>query len=217
MIKSLRYFLLLAGCLLLQKSWSQQARGNFNKDSVVQLYGVVMTADSLQGIPSCSVIVDGKGRGTISSYDGVFSIVVLKGDRITFSSIGFKNRTITIPRDLKENQYSVIQLLVTDTAYLPATILRPRPTREQFERDFVNTTVPDDMYETARKNTEEAQRRMLLNSLPADGREAVNFQLRQQANKAYYSGQLPPMNILNPAAWAEFIQAWKRGDFKRKD
>ncbi len=215
MKKLLRYTLLLAALLILETGWSQQT--NPYRDSVVQLYGVVMTADSLQGIPSCSVIVDGKGRGTITSYDGVFSIAVLKGDRITFSSVGFKNRTIQIPHNLTDNQYSVIQLLVTDTAFLPATILRPRPTREQFERDFLNTTVADDLYETARKNTDEARRRLLINSLPADGREAVNFQLRQQATKAYYTGQVPPMNILNPAAWADFIKAWKRGDFKKKD
>jgi hypothetical protein len=213
MMKLLRYFLLLVTFFTLQKSWSQVSP---YRDSVVQLYGVVMTADSLQGIPSCSVIVEGKGRGTITSYDGVFSIAVMKGDRITFSSIGYKNRSIQIPLNLNENQYSVIQLLVSDTAYLPATILKPRPSREQFERDFVNNTLSDDMYETARKNTDEATRRLLIASMPADGREAVNYQLRQQASKAYYSGQLPPMNILNPAAWADFIKAWKRGDFKRK-
>ena len=50
-----------------------------------------------------------------------------------------------------------------------------------------------------------------------DQAQQQSDQLRQQANKAYYSGQLPPMNILNPAAWAEFIRAWKRGDFKKKD
>ncbi len=215
MNKLLRYLLLTIALVTLQKSWSQQISPY--RDSVVQLYGVVMTADSLQGVPSCSVIVDGKGRGTITSYDGVFSIAVLKGDMITFSSVGFKNRTIQIPRDLVGNQYSVIQLLVSDTAYLPATILKPRPTREQFERDFLNNKVPDDLYETARKNTDEATRRLLLASLPADGREAVNYQLRQQATKAYYAGQVPPMNILNPAAWADFIQAWKRGDFKNKN
>ena len=185
-------------------------------DSVIQLYGVVMTADSLQGIPSCSVIVLDKGRGTITSYDGVFSIVVMKGDMITFSSVGFKDKTIEIPKNLADNQYSVIQLLVSDTAYLPATILKPRPTREQFERDFVNSTVPDDLYETARKNTDESQRRLILANLPADAKEAVSFQMRTQANRAYYSGQLPPMNIFNPAAWADFVSAWKRGDFKRK-
>ncbi|MEO8172198.1 MAG: carboxypeptidase-like regulatory domain-containing protein [Sediminibacterium sp.] len=214
MKKTLRYFLLAVTLFMLQKGMAQQVSPY--RDSVVQLYGVVMTADSLQGIPSCSVIVEGKGRGTITSFDGVFSIAVLKGDRIRFSSVGFKDKTIDIPRNLTENQYSVIQLLVSDTAYLPATILKPRPTREQFERDFVNNKAPDDLLETARKNTDEAQRRLLLNSLPADGREAVNYQLRQQSTKAYYSGQLPPMNILNPAAWADFIQAWKRGDFKRK-
>ena len=202
--------------LLLASLQGTLAQQKTTTDSVVQLYGVVMTADSLQGIPSCSVIVLGKGRGTITSYDGVFSIVVMKGDMITFSSVGFKDKTIEIPRNLTDNQYSVIQLLVSDTAYLPATTLKPRPTREQFERDFVNTTVPDDLYETARKNTDEAQRRMILANLPADGKEAVNFQLRSQANKAYYSGQLPPMNIFNPAAWADFVSAWKRGDFKRK-
>ena len=187
---------------------------NLQKESVIQLFGIVMTADSLRGIPAASVIVTGKGRGTITNSDGVFSIAVLKGDKITFSSIGFKNKTIDIPKNLTDNQYSVIQLLISDTAYLPATILRPRPTREQFERDFVNDVVPDDNYEVARKNTDEASRRLMLATLPMDGREAVNYQLKQRAAKYYYSGQLPPMNIFNPLAWADFIKSWKRGDFK---
>ena len=193
-----------------------KAQNTSYRDSVVQLYGVVMTADSLRAIPSASIIVEGKGRGTITSPDGVFSIAVLKGDKITFSCVGFKDRRIEIPVSLTETQYSVIQLMVSDTVYLPATILKPRPTREQFERDFVNNKVNDDMYEVARKNTDEARNRILLNSLPSDGREAVNYQLRQQANKYYYAGQIPPMNILNPAAWADFIKSWKRGDYKRK-
>jgi len=193
-----------------------KAQNTSYRDSVVQLYGVVMTADSLRAIPSASIIVEGKGRGTITSPDGVFSIAVLKGDKITFSCVGFKDRRIEIPVSLTETQYSVIQLMVSDTFYLPATILKPRPTREQFERDFVNNKVNDDMYEVARKNTDEARNRILLNSLPSDGREAVNYQLRQQANKYYYAGQIPPMNILNPAAWADFIKSWKRGDYKRK-
>ncbi len=187
-----------------------------SKDSVIQLFGVVMTADSLRGVPSASIIVVGKGRGTITNNDGIFSIAVLKGDKILFSSIGFKDKTIEIPTNLVENQYSVIQLLINDTTYLPATILRPRPSREQFERDFANTRVPDDAYEIARQNTDEAARRILLATLPADGKEAVNFQLRQQATKSYYAGQTAPMNILNPFAWADFVKAWKRGDFKSK-
>jgi len=163
---------------------------NNQQDSVVQLYGIVMTADSLQAIPRASVIVEDKLRGTFTNDQGVFSIVVLKGDLIRFSSIGFKDREITIPTNLQGNQYSVIQLMVSDTAYLPATILRPRPTRAQFERDFVNTDVPADQIEIARENTNEATRRALIAALPADGREAVAAQMRQQATKYSYMGQV---------------------------
>lgn len=193
------------------------AQNNNGKDSVVQLYGVVMTADSLQAIPGATVIVENKGRGTITNDQGVFSIVALKGDQIHFSVVGFKDKIIEVPRNIEGNQYSVIQLLVTDTFYLPATIIKPRPSRSQFERDFVNTPVPADEIEIARQNTDEAKRRVLLATLPQDGREAVNMQLRQQATKYYYQGQQQPINLLNPMAWAEFIQAWKRGDFKKKD
>lgn len=189
---------------------------NMYRDSVVQLYGVIMTADSLKAIPFASIVVNNKGRGTITNNDGVFSIAVNKGERITFSCVGFKERVIQIPLNLEGNQYSVIQLMVNDTNFLPATILKPRPTRQQFERDFVNAKVDDDMYETARKNTSAAQKRIILSSLPRDGKEAVGASLSQQASRYYYSGQLPPMNILNPSAWKSFINSWKRGDYKSK-
>lgn len=186
------------------------------KDTVVQLYGVVMTADSLQGLDGVSVYVKGKGRGTFTNYQGVFSIAVLKGDEIEFTYIGYKPKTVKIPRNLDGNEYNVVQLMVSDTNYLAATVIRPRPTRQQFERDFVNTTVPDDLYEVARQNTEENKRMALMRSLPNDGKEAVNYVMRQTANRATYQGQIPPMNIMNPFAWQQFIKAWKRGDFKSK-
>lgn len=186
-------------------------------DSVIQLFGVVMTADSLRGLEAASVIVENKGRGTITNGQGVFSIVVLEGDLIRFSCVGFKDKLITIPRNLDGNQYSVIQLMVTDTAYLPATILKPRPSRPQFERDFVNADIPADEIEIARQNNSEAMRRALIAALPADGREAVNAQLRTQSQKYYYQGQQQPINLFNPFAWAEFIEAWKRGDFRKKN
>ncbi|MGH2553651.1 MAG: carboxypeptidase-like regulatory domain-containing protein, partial [Chitinophagaceae bacterium] len=127
-----------------------------SRDSVVQLYGVIMTADSLVGIPAVSVVVKGQNRGTISNAQGVFSIVVLKGDEVEFTHVTYKPKTVTIPRHLEGNQYSVVQLMVIDTVYLPATIIRPRPTPEQFARDFVKNKVPDDDIEIARQNTSAA-------------------------------------------------------------
>ncbi|MEQ1555015.1 MAG: carboxypeptidase-like regulatory domain-containing protein [Ferruginibacter sp.] len=212
MKKFLPYFLLF----ILIAPISAKAQFETFKDTVVQLYGVVMTAEDLKGIPAASIVIKGQNRGTISNADGVFSIVVLKGDKVEFTSIGFRPILITIPTDLVGNQHSIIQLMVTDTAFLPATIIKPRPTSEQFERDFINNNVPDDKFAIAQRNTSATTRRLLMAALPSDGREATNHYLRNYAQTLTYKGQIAPQNILNPFAWNEFIKAWKRGDYKRK-
>src|ERR1700761_5396161 len=186
--------------LLLIAPFAVHAQFDKLKDSVVQLYGVIMTADSLKGIPLVSVVVKGRNQGTYSNDQGVFSIPVLKGDVIEFSSIGYKTYTFTIPDTLKGNDYSMVQLMVTDPKLLPISIIHPRPTREQFERDFVNTPVPDDDIEIARKNTSTAKLRSLSRNLPANAGEAASTYLRQQASRYYYQGQAPPQNLFNPAA-----------------
>jgi hypothetical protein len=184
------------------------------KDSVVELYGVIMTADSLKAIPSVTISVKGRNQGMYSNDQGVFALVVLKGDQIEFSSVGYKTVILNVPDTFRGNQYSIIQLMVQDAQYLPATVIRARPTREQFERDFVNTPVPDDNIEIARQNNSAAKRAVLSRGLPANAGEAAATYLRQSSQKYYYQGQAPPQNIFNPLAWADFIQAWKRGDFR---
>ncbi len=209
--------ILFTGFVFIVLTQTAKAQFETSRDSVVQLYGVIMTADSLVGIPAVSIMVKGQNRGTISNSQGVFSIVVLKGDQVEFSHVTYKPKTISIPRSLEGNQYSVVQLMVIDTVYLPATIIRPRPTKEQFERDFVKNKVPDDDIEIARQNTSAAKRRILMRTVPGDGGEASRVQFNKIATRATYQGQTPPQNIFNPAAWAEFIQAWKRGDYKNKN
>ncbi|HXB33571.1 MAG TPA: carboxypeptidase-like regulatory domain-containing protein [Puia sp.] len=199
--------------LLLVAPYAVHAQFDKLKDSVVEIYGVVMTADSLKAIPAVSVVVKGRNQGTYTTDQGVFSLVVLKGDVVEFSSVGYKTIDYKIPMD-SGNQISMIQLMVIDAQYLPATIIKSRPTREQFERDFVNTTVPNDQIEIARENNSAAKRAVLARGLPANAAEAASTYLRQGAQRYYYQGQAPPQNILNPLAWAEFIQAWKRGDFR---
>jgi hypothetical protein len=175
-----------------------------------------MTADSLKGIPAVSIVVKGRNQGTFSNDQGVFSIVVLKGDQLEFTSVGYKPVLYKISDTTRGNQISLIQLMVVDAQYLPATIIAARPTREQFERDFVNAKVPDDDIEIARQNNDAAKRRILARSLPASSGEAASTYLRQNAQRYYYNGQAPPQNIFNPLAWADFIQAWKRGDFRNQ-
>ncbi len=186
-------------------------------DNIIQINGVTMTADSLRAVPYVTIAIKGQNRGVESEYTGVFSIVCFKGDTLEFSAVGYRSKEFVVSRALQGQHFALIQLMVQDTFYLPETIIRPLPTKEGFDYAFKHWHIPNDKYEIARKNTDAYLMRVLAYTTPIDGREAQSRNLRQQANDAVYYGQMKPMNILNPIAWGEFFESWKRGDFRRKN
>lgn len=210
-------FKILSYCLLLFSfffaAFHTYAQTSF--DNVIQIDGVTMTADSLRAVPDVVIVVKNKNRGVESAYTGVFSLVCYKGDTLQFSCIGFRPKEFIVPKDLKGEYYSLIQLMVQDTFYLPETIIRPLPSREEFGYAFLHWRIPNDKYELARRNTDAYMLRAIAYTLPRDGRESQARYMQQQAREAVYYGQQQPMNILNPLAWAQFFDAWKRGDFRR--
>ncbi len=210
-----RYFLsVLLFCCFLFAGTALRAQTGY--ENIIQINGVIMTADSLRAVPGATILVKNKNRGVESENSGVFSLVCYKGDTLEFSCIGFRSKDFVVPTTMPGQYYSIIQLMVQDTFYLPETIIRPLPSKEAFDYAFKHWHVPNDQYEVARKNTDAYLLRMLAYTLPMDGREAQSRQLQKQAQDAVYYGQRPPMNILNPIAWGEFFEAWKRGDYRRK-
>lgn len=185
-------------------------------ENIVQINGIIMTADSLRAVPGVVVLVKNKNRGIESGDRGVFSLVVYKGDTLQFSALGFRPKEYVVPTTIEGNSVSMIQLMVQDTFYLPETIVRAYPSRDRFNYLFSHNRVPDDIYETARRNTDQNTLRILAYITPRDGRENQSAYQNMQARQAVYYGQRPPMNVLNPFAWAEFFEAWKRGDFRKK-
>ncbi len=212
-----RYFgllpLMLTCCIL--SVYTAAAQDPY--ENIIQINGVTMTADSLRAVPNVVVLVKSKNRGVESGDNGVFSIVVYKGDTLQFSQIGFRSKEYVVPKDIKGHYFSLIQLMVQDTFYLPETIIKPLPSREQFDYAFKHWNIPDDKYEIARRNTNALMLRALAYSLPRDGRENQAAYQQIQSQNAVYYGQQKPTNLFNPIAWAEFFEAWKRGDFRKKN
>lgn len=185
--------------------------------SLVQFSGVVVTSDSLQPIPYTSIIIKNTYRGTISDYFGFFSFVAKMGDTIEFAAIGFKKASVVIPDTLSDQRCSMIQVLQRDTVLLKEVVIFPWPTKEQFKEAFINLRVPDDDLARAEKNLDRNQLNFLAATMAMDG--SLNYKnfIDQQSTRLYYSGQLPTTNLMNPVAWARFIEAWQNGAFKRKD
>jgi hypothetical protein len=189
------------------------------REDLIQFSGIVLDGsdENLIPIPYTNILVKGEGRGTYSDFNGFFSIVVRKGDLVEFSAIGYKSYDLTIPDSLTDNRYSIVQLLTRDTVNLPTAVIFPWPSREHFRLEFLAMDVNSELQAKAAKNLTADNLERLRSSLPYDGRENAGYYMRQQASSYYYIGQTPPMNIFNPIAWKQFFDAWKRGDFKKKN
>lgn len=211
MTRTIKYIsLLIIACGLFSTSFAQRFW-----DDVIQITGVTMTADSLRAVPSVTVTVKNKDRGTYSGAQGVFSLVCSKGDTLNFTAVGYRSKDFVVP-DVEGRYFNIIQLMVQDTFYLPETIIRPIPYGEEFDYAFKYWEIEDDKYEIARKNTNKRAMLYLLANLPRNGGENQAIYQRQQGVEATYYGQQKPVGIFNPLKWNEFFQSWKRGDFRKK-
>lgn len=209
----------IAGLILLMLSspqlFAQPDTGK--KRDLIQFSGVVVSNDSLQPIPYSNVLVHSTRRGTLTDSYGFFSFVAMKGDTIDFRYIGYKPTRFIIPDSLKDNRYSLIQVLNRDTILLKEAIVYPWPSKDEFKRAFVELKLPDDDLKRAQRNLELAEVKAVQNQVPYDGSINYKYQLQQQQSKLYSAGQYPVNNIFNPIAWAAFIKAWKDGAFKKKE
>jgi hypothetical protein len=184
---------------------------------VIQFSGVIVSGDSLQPVPFVNVMVKNTYRGTVSDYYGFFSFVAQANDTIQFSALGYQPSHYIIPSGLSEKKYSIIQMLQKDTILLKETVIYPWPTREQFERAFVELKIPDDDLATALKNLSKDKLYQGAINLPMDASLNYKFTTQQFNTKLYNAGQIPMNNLLNPIAWARFVEAWKNGDFKKPE
>ncbi len=216
-----KLILSLIGVLAISSSFAQEnvkwQDSGSKARKLVQFTGIVVEGNSLKPVPYTSIIIKNTNRGTISDYFGYFSFVAQESDTLQFSAIGYANASFIIPDTLTTNKYSLIQVLRTDTVYLQTTEVYPWPTKEQFKQAFLKLEMPEDDLDRASRNMARADMKERMTGMAMDASLNYKYSMQQYQSKLYYAGQLPPNNLLNPIAWAKFIQAWKRGDYKKKN
>ena len=201
--------------LVILSAFSAHAQNNDRK--LVQFSGVVVTSDSLDPVAFTNVIINNTRRGTMTDVYGYFSFVAQEEDTIVFSAVGYQRSSYRIPTDLEDNKYSLIHLMTKDTVELGVTTIYPWPSKEQFREAFLTLNIPDNDDMRVARNVAQEDLAMLMSTTAMDGSENYSYSMRLDQTKLYYSGQAPSINLFNPVAWSQFIQAWQRGDFKNKN
>ena len=201
---------------LLFLSGGLPAQPGSERHNLVQFSGVVVT-DSLMPVPFTHILVKDTYRGTMSDVYGYFSFVAQEGDTILFSAVGFQRSQYVVPDSLSDNKYSMIHVLSRDTITLKEYTVYPWPSREQFREAFLALRLPADDHQLALRNLSPAEMVQRMENLPPDAYQSFQYAMAQDKTKLYYSGGTPVVNLFNPIAWAQFVQAWQNGAFKKKD
>jgi hypothetical protein len=213
-----RIFLLFVLVVCSVEGRLQAQQGDKGYEKVVQISGKVVTEqnDKLMFVPYAVVAVKGTNRGTYTDFSGFFSIVVRTNETLVFSVLGFKDAFYKVPDTLTQDRYTIFQIITKDTILLPEAVIYPWPDPDFFTREFLAMDVHDDLEDIAAENLSDKAMDELREYLPSDGIEHQTLYFKQKSQSYYYEGQIRPINLFNAFAWKEFIQAWKRGDFKAK-
>lgn len=210
-------FWLLASAMLLSTLSLAAPCNDSDSTAVVQVSGLVVTGDSLSPLPYCTIFRARDRRGTMTDLRGFFSLPALEGDTLSFSSVGYIEQQVVIPEGGDLHRVNLVQAMSRDTVNMSDAFVYPWPTKERFKQEFLALGLPnkglDPGWEAPVDPVEVYDRLM---EVGLDGQATSSAALAQQAQVAAYAGQAPPVNLLNPVAWAKFIQAIKSGDLKRQ-
>jgi hypothetical protein len=187
------------------------AQTDNGRDSLVQIQGIVLSADSLRALPAVSVSVFGTGRGTITGEHGLFTIVARLGNVIEISHIGYKTERFRVTPEFKDSKYNIVQYLEPDTVYMGNTVIRSFPTKAQFAMDFVRAPVDDRAQQVAKDNLNPQTLRILEASLPTEAsditRRVINDNVQDIRSAYQVRSTIPLLALLNPFVWKKFIQS----------
>jgi CarboxypepD_reg-like domain len=190
------------------------AQNNNPNDEIIEVSGVIVTRNDrgkLEQIPYATILALGTSRGTYANYDGMFSLVIKKGQTLKFSAIGFETVEMTVPKDQPDISQSVVIELQMQAAELNQVVVMPWPNRDNLRAEFLalNPNEALQMQEEARRNLQEQQLMAMQQTFRMDSKDAATYYLQKQARDFSYMGQLPPQAIFDPLAWARFAREQK--------
>ena len=186
------------------------------QNKVFHISGNTLTND-LEIVPYVHIILKNKNLATASDLHGYFNFPAEVNDTLLFTAIGFDMKTVVV-RDTFKMEYPYMEVfLQQDTIQLEELVIRPwQGNYERFKQAVLAYEPPETDLDRAYKNLAIMDLHSLLYNSPATPSIAFKNTMQMYNDKLYWAGQLPPVNISNPLAWAQFFKALKNGDFKQK-
>jgi hypothetical protein len=186
------------------------------QDRYVQVSGII-TDETNRVVPGVVVLSKNLRRGVLSEHSGIYSVISTPGDTIFFRALGYKRYHTVIPLNYTSRFASVDIRLEFDTIQIEGVNIIPWNTYDEFLRDITQKRPVNPIAQNMNRNIESIyvalQNETSMRISPED---SYRYIMAQNFNRTAYGGGAPN-NLLNPFAWAKFIQGIKTGTLFRNN
>lgn len=187
------------------------------ENNLISLSGNVKNTYN-ESVPGVSIKIKNNERTAKTDFRGIYSLVASKGDSVIFSHPGYTNSRICLPDTINCTFCSYDIVMIPDTIIIEAVSLFPWKTYNEFKQAFLSYVPPKNKdLDNAIHNIALVQTFALLYNEP-DPERNFNYVMKQQVDRATNYGMVPSISLLNPFAWAKFIEAISNGSlFNSRD
>ena len=186
------------------------------RQTYIQVSGLIVD-EAYRPVSGVAVISRKLKRGTVSERSGIYSIPSTPGDTIFFRALGFKRYHTIIPETYEGRQCNVDIILDIDTITIREVTILPWKTYNDFLKDMTRENPVDPIIENMNDNLASIYVAMSnqvgVRVTPEAG---YRYAMNQNFNAMATHEQYPVNNLLNPFAWAKFVDGIKHGLFKNQ-
>ena len=181
---------------------------------LVQFTGIIQNVDSNVVVPYVSIKnISYQNQFFASNHQGYFSFVAHEKDTIEFSAIGYRTTRVVIPES-DDNRYSGVVKMEASVTNLPVVVVLPWASVEEFNLAFLALEIADDDYLLAKRNLSRESLMAMAREAPRSATEIQNYNAvsshLNMVNKNINQRYANP--LLNPFAWAKFIDQISKGN-----
>jgi hypothetical protein len=182
----------------------------------VQVNGFI-TDETNKPVSGVAIISVKLKRGTVSEWSGIYSITSKPGDTILYRALGYKKYHTIIPPAYEEKNCTVDIVLQVDTIAIADVKILPWKTYAEFIKDMTKEIKKDPLIENMNDNIASIYVAITNNTGVKVSPEAgYRYAMEQNFSAMATRQQYPVNNLLNPFAWAKFINGVKNGLLKNQ-
>lgn len=180
----------------------------------IQVSGLIVD-EAYRPVPGVAVISKKLKRGSVSEISGIYSIPSTQGDTIFFRALGFKRYHTIIPDSFEGSQCNVDIILDIDTISIQEVTILPWKTYNDFIKDITKEKPVDPIIQNMNDNLASIYVAITNQTgLKVSPEAGYRYAMEQNFSALATKNQYPINNLLNPFAWAKFIDGIKHGLFK---